>query len=86
MVTVVSATDRHRSQVLLGSLMKMCEPSMCEPSTRGRSRRDGTGRDGRTVFLAADDEVAPAFSAASPRSIPIAIEGLVPQPAAVVTS
>lgn len=36
-------------------------------------------QDQRTVFLAADDEVSQAFSAASPLSIPIAIEGIVPQ-------
>ncbi len=36
-------------------------------------------KDGRTVFLAADDQVAQAFSAASPLSIPIAVQGIVPQ-------
>ena len=40
-------------------------------------------KDGRTVFLAADDQVTQAFSAASPLSIPIAVEGLVPQLAKV---
>lgn len=40
-------------------------------------------QDGRTVFLAADDPVAQAFSAASPLSIPIAVEGIVPQLATV---
>lgn len=43
----------------------------------------GTVQDGRTVFLAADDQVAQAFSAASPLSIPIAVEGIVPQLAKV---
>jgi len=36
-------------------------------------------RDGRTVFLAADDELSQAFSAASPLSLPIAVEGITPQ-------
>lgn len=36
-------------------------------------------KDGRTVFLAADDQVTQAYSAASPLSIPIAVEGLTPQ-------
>ena len=34
---------------------------------------------GRTVFLEENDEVAQAFSAASPLSIPIALDGIVPQ-------
>ncbi len=41
-------------------------------------------KEDRTVFLAATDEVAQAFSAASPLSIPIAIEGIVPQLAEIV--
>ncbi len=41
-------------------------------------------KDQRTVFLEADDELAQAFSAASPLSIPIAVEGLVPQLAEIV--
>ena len=40
-------------------------------------------KDGRTVFLAQDDEVTQAYSAASPLSIPIAVAGLTPQLAAV---
>ncbi len=36
-------------------------------------------QDERTVFLEAGDEVTAAFSAASPLSIPIAVEGLVPR-------
>lgn len=36
-------------------------------------------KDGRAVFLAADDQVTQAYSAASPLSIPIAIDGLTPQ-------
>ncbi|MBM9468504.1 iron-siderophore ABC transporter substrate-binding protein [Nakamurella leprariae] len=43
-------------------------------------------KDGRTVFLAADDQVAQAFSAASPLSIPIAVDGIAPQLAAIVTA
>ncbi|MGB3375997.1 MAG: iron-siderophore ABC transporter substrate-binding protein [Microbacterium sp.] len=41
-------------------------------------------QDGRTVFLSDTDVVAQAFSAASPLSIPIAVEGIVPQLAKVV--
>ena len=40
-------------------------------------------KDGRTVFLAQDDEVTQAYSAASPLSIPIAVAGLTPQLTAV---
>ena len=36
-------------------------------------------QQGRTVFLEENDEVAQAFSAASPLSIPIAVDGIVPQ-------
>lgn len=36
-------------------------------------------RQKRTVFLDADDEIAQAFSAASPLSIPIALDGIVPK-------
>jgi iron complex transport system substrate-binding protein len=36
-------------------------------------------QQGRTVFLEENDEVAQAFSAASPLSIPIALDGIVPQ-------
>ncbi len=41
-------------------------------------------KDGRTVFLGADDELSQAFSAASPLSIPIAVQGITPQLAAVI--
>lgn len=41
-------------------------------------------QDDRTVFLDATDEVAQAFSAASPLSIPIALDGITPQLAAIV--
>lgn len=40
-------------------------------------------QDGRTVFLAADDQLSQAFSAASPLSIPIAVQGITPQPAKI---
>jgi iron complex transport system substrate-binding protein len=40
-------------------------------------------QDRRTVFLAADDQLSQAFSAASPLSIPIAVDGIVPQLAAI---
>ncbi len=36
-------------------------------------------QDGRTVFLASDDQLSQAFSAASPLSIPIAVDGIAPQ-------
>ena len=36
-------------------------------------------QEDRTVFLEENDEVAQAFSAASPLSIPIALDGIVPQ-------
>ncbi len=36
-------------------------------------------QEGRTVFLAADDQLSQAFSAASPLSIPIAVDGIAPQ-------
>lgn len=39
-------------------------------------------KDGRAVFLAADDQITQAYSAASPLSIPIAVDGLTPQLAA----
>jgi len=42
-------------------------------------------RDERTVFLEAGDELTGAFSAASPLSIPIAVDGLVPQLAEKLT-
>lgn len=43
-------------------------------------------QEGRTVFLSVTDEVSQAFSAASPLSIPIDIDGIVPQLAAIVTA
>ncbi len=41
-------------------------------------------QDGRTVFLDPDSELSGAFSAASPLSIPIALDGLLPQLTAIV--
>lgn len=41
-------------------------------------------KDGRTVFLAGDDELAQAFSAASPLSIPLVVDGLASRLAEVV--
>lgn len=42
-------------------------------------------KDDRAVFLDAEDELAQAFSAASPLSIPIAIEGITPQLAEAIS-
>jgi iron complex transport system substrate-binding protein len=41
-------------------------------------------QEDRAVFLADTDEIAQAFSAASPLSIPIAIDGIVPQLAEII--
>ena len=40
-------------------------------------------QENRAVYLASDDELTAAFSAASPLSIPIAVAGIVPQLAAI---